>query len=312
MQIIINTVATHNGPVHADDVFAVALLSHFVAPTAAVVRTRNENILATCDVLVDVGATFDPSTLRFDHHQYQAADRRRSRFLPAVPLSSAGMVLEYLVDTSHLTVEEGEGIYRELIAEIDLHDNGEGGGPLPHGGLSAIISRFNPTWDEAPDFDGAFLRAVQFAKGIVADALKSVRADLRAKAIVRGAALRNPDDNVLVMDIAVPAAREIVVELGMPHLLIVHPSLFGGWMVTTVPPSREDMFAQRLPLPEAWAGKRGAELNGILLAAGADPDVLDEGTKAVPSAVFTHGGRFCGGHGTRKAVLEMVRIALGG
>ena len=302
-------IGTHNGPFHADDVFAVALLRTFVAPNADVIRTRVDSVLANCDVLVDVGAVFDPAARRFDHHQYKAADRRRSRFIPAVPLSSAGMVLEWIVEEGHLDADVGEGVYRDLIAEIDLHDNGEGGSPLPHGGLSAVIARFNPTWDEVADFDGAFEKATGLAREIISDTLKSVRAEIRAKGIVRTAA-KSSTDQVLCMDIAVPAAREIVVEMGLPHLLIVHPSLFGGWMVTTVPPSREDMFAQRLPLPEEWAGKRGDALTALLLEAGADPAIIDEGTTAVPSAVFTHGGRFCGGHGTRAAVMEMVRLAM--
>lgn len=304
-------IGTHNGPFHADDVFAVGLVNTFVSPEAEVVRTRDEKVLATCDVLIDVGAVFDPATRRFDHHQYKAEQRRRSRFLPAVPLSSAGMVLEWLVDTSHLTVEEGESLYRELIAEVDLLDNGEGGGSLPHGGLSAMISRLNPSWDEEPTFDAAFAAAVAMAKGIISDALKSVRADLRARAIVLKSVRADAStDRVLCMDIEVPTAREIVVELGLPHVLIVHPSHFGGWMVTTVPPTREELFAQRLPLPAEWAGKRGDALNALLLAEGADPAIIEEGTTAVPSAVFTHGGRFCGGHGTRAAVMEMARLAL--
>lgn len=32
-------------------------------------RTRDSEVLSGCEVVVDVGAVFDPSTKRFDHHQ---------------------------------------------------------------------------------------------------------------------------------------------------------------------------------------------------------------------------------------------------
>ena len=32
-------------------------------------RTRDPAVLNTCDIVVDVGAVFDPDKKRFDHHQ---------------------------------------------------------------------------------------------------------------------------------------------------------------------------------------------------------------------------------------------------
>jgi uncharacterized UPF0160 family protein len=112
------------------------------------------------------------------------------------------------------------------------------------------------------------------------------------------------------MPISVPGARDIIVDLGLPHALIVHPSDFGGWMLMTVPPSRENPFSQRVPLPAEWAGLRGAALNTVLANAGVDESTLQEGSEANPSAVFTHTGRFCGGHGTQEAALAMAMAAL--
>ena len=36
---------------------------------AAVVRTRKPDVLASCHMVVDVGALYDAAALRFDHHQ---------------------------------------------------------------------------------------------------------------------------------------------------------------------------------------------------------------------------------------------------
>ena len=34
-----------------------------------ILRTRDASVLNTCDIVVDVGAVFDPEKKRFDHHQ---------------------------------------------------------------------------------------------------------------------------------------------------------------------------------------------------------------------------------------------------
>ena len=93
------SVATHSGPFHADDVLAWAMVRCFVDESATLVRTREPELIERSDMVMDVGGIYDPSSLRFDHHQqsYQG------------PLSSAGMVLEWLRDTqriSHLLFAE--------------------------------------------------------------------------------------------------------------------------------------------------------------------------------------------------------------
>lgn len=307
-------VVTHNGPFHADDVLAVALLKTFVRKDLEILRTRDESEFKG-NFVVDVGGKHDPENFLFDHHQFRRpADRARSRFMPKVPLSSAGMVLEWVVDQGLVTAEVGEVVYRELVASVDLHDNGEAGAPdegLPHGAsLSAAISRMNPNWDEEKDFDGAFKKAVAFANNIVQDAVNSARATVKARSLVSAAIAKNEDPDILVMEIAVPGAREILVEQGAGHKLIVHPSDFGGWMVMTVPPTLERAFEQRVSLPAEWAGLRGSALNEKLAEAGIDLGTLAEGTTSNPTSVFCHTGRFCGGHGTREAAIAMAKVVV--
>lgn len=36
---------------------------------AKIVRSRDPAVLNPCDILVDVGAVYDPATHRYDHHQ---------------------------------------------------------------------------------------------------------------------------------------------------------------------------------------------------------------------------------------------------
>ncbi|MDD2786159.1 MAG: MYG1 family protein [Patescibacteria group bacterium] len=61
-------IGTHDGRFHSDETFSVAALL-LVYPDAEVVRTRDEDVLATCDIRVDVGRKYDPATGDYDHHQ---------------------------------------------------------------------------------------------------------------------------------------------------------------------------------------------------------------------------------------------------
>ena len=36
---------------------------------ASIVRSRNDDTLKSCDIVVDVGGVYDPNTHRYDHHQ---------------------------------------------------------------------------------------------------------------------------------------------------------------------------------------------------------------------------------------------------
>jgi uncharacterized UPF0160 family protein len=62
---------------------------------AEIVRTRKQELLDTCDVVVDVGGVFDHGAMRYDHHQKTFMDSV-STLVPGkkwtTKLSSAGLV----------------------------------------------------------------------------------------------------------------------------------------------------------------------------------------------------------------------------
>jgi len=65
-------IGTHDGIFHADEVFAIAMIADACNALGAeytVTRTRNPEILAGCDLRVDVGGKYCPETGDFDHHQ---------------------------------------------------------------------------------------------------------------------------------------------------------------------------------------------------------------------------------------------------
>uniref|UniRef100_A0A674H1V2 MYG1 exonuclease n=1 Tax=Taeniopygia guttata TaxID=59729 RepID=A0A674H1V2_TAEGU len=165
-------IGTHDGTFHCDEALACFLLR--LLPRyrdAEIVRTRDPQLLAACDVLVDVGGEYDPGRHRYDHHQRSFAESMRS-LRPDKPwstkLSSAGLVYGHfgpqilaalLGQPEHGPVVTAlfDKLYENFVEEIDAMDNGI----APAAGepryalsttLSARVGHLNPRWND-PDQD---------------------------------------------------------------------------------------------------------------------------------------------------------------
>ncbi|KAI6223700.1 hypothetical protein M3Y99_01437900 [Aphelenchoides fujianensis] len=100
-------IGTHDGHFHCDEVFACWMLKSLPEFAAhRILRTRKAEVLEKCEIVVDVGAKFDPRTKRFDHHQKEFNETMRSLggrqaggFGDSLPfdtrLSSAGLVYAF-------------------------------------------------------------------------------------------------------------------------------------------------------------------------------------------------------------------------
>ena len=180
------TILTHDGRFHADDVTAVSLLTtHFesIGIQTNVRRSRDVKLFDQCDILVDVGEVYNPSKLRFDHHQKDCDETYTET--TSIPLSSVGMVwkhygedlVEHYIDNhtdkslDHNGIKElTDSIYFKIIQEIDASDNGV---PMVTGGhrnywsnlnLPSIISSMNS--DDSEQLE-AFQNAVSVAGKII-------------------------------------------------------------------------------------------------------------------------------------------------
>ncbi len=62
-----------------------------------IVRTRDQDVLNTLDIIVDVGAEYAPEKLRFDHHQKSFTDTWDSTNdkYKGIRLSSAGLIYKH-------------------------------------------------------------------------------------------------------------------------------------------------------------------------------------------------------------------------
>jgi uncharacterized UPF0160 family protein len=80
----------------------------------------------------------------------------------------------------------------------------------------------------------------------------------------------------------------------LPVLYAVYPVPNGNWTVDAMPPE-PGSFAQRLSLPEAWAGLRDADSAAAC---------------GVADALFAHARRFVGAARSREGAMAMARGAV--
>ena len=165
-------IGTHSGTFHSDEVLSTFLLKYFPeTKKSVVIRTRNNEILKQCDIVVDVGSIIDPKTFRFDHHMKEFTEvfDEKDEDLNKIKLSSAGLVWKYLgkeiinnLLTSMNLLEQNKthlneiykNIYIDFIMGVDGMDNGVtqyNKDIKPKYKLSGNfvdrISRLNPEWN---------------------------------------------------------------------------------------------------------------------------------------------------------------------
>lgn len=297
---------THDGSFHADECCAVAVvqLAH-PDTTVDVVRTRDKDVLAACDLRVDVGFALNPDAGTFDHHQQGGAGTRPS----GVPFASFGLLWNHL---GHAVCERlGDGadpqtlharVDDALVAGIDANDVGRAvttpafDGAPPAYGLASIIGALNRAWDE-PDPDGAaerraFDEAVAVARRTIEREVVRQAADLRAESRVRAAIDAAADPRVIELDADLPWLRPVA-DHAPQALYVIYPKT-RGWAVQAVRLAPE-AFPTRKPLPEAWAGKQAADLAAV---------------SGVADASFCHAARFLAVAASRDGALALARAAL--
>lgn len=274
---------THSGSFHADDVLAFALVRQFEDPSADVVRTRDSAVLDACDVVFDVGGRFDPATARFDHHQNDYTG----------PLSSAGMVLDWLEDRGRMAPELADRLRRELVDYVDAVDNGRRTPQADVPCFTSIIGSFTNEADGGATMDERYLEAAAFAERYVAGVAAGHRAESEARRAVRDAmeSARAAGRRVLFLDRYVPWKPAYFAAGGATHPtdFVMFPAE-ATWRVVAIPPE-PDSFRTKVPFPESWAGLTDHAL---------------EQAVGVRGARFCHKNRFIAVFETRDAAVTAL------
>ena len=289
----VKTIVTHNGPFHADDVFAVALLKTLY-PESKVIRTRDPEVIATGDIVLDVGGMYDPKIYRFDHHQENGAGKRDN----GIDLSAIGLIWrEYGLEFCDGNEEVAKKIEEGFVAALDADDNGQNLYSLTDYDVSPmtlpeVISLYRPTTHEDEDFDAAFNRACEWA-GFILQRIKKKRLNSWTdKQEFRKKLESSPDKRYLILDKFIVGGD---VYDDYPELLYtVFPSVNGDWTIRAVSKGKET-FTNRKDLPSAWSGLEKSALAGVT---------------GVEDAVFCHRGLWICGAESKEGALRLLELAM--
>lgn len=278
---------THDGTFHADEVSACALLLvSDLIDKDKVKRTRNPEVLETCEYVCDVGGIYDPAKKRFDHHQ---ADYKGE-------LSSAGMILRYLKQIGKLSDQEFALLNESMIMGIDWHDNGVAGQLKGICTFSHVISGFVPVSYSASSEEqtAGFFKALDFSVHHIQTLLDRHRYNRSCRGEVEKKMAEYRD--CLIFDEAL-AWMESFFDLDGER----HPAKFvimptgEHWKLRGIPPSLEERMSVRQPLPESWAGLLEDELKKV---------------SGIEGAIFCHKGRFISVWQNREDALKALELVI--
>ncbi|KAF8898711.1 GAMM1 protein [Infundibulicybe gibba] len=320
-------IGTHNGTFHCDEALAVFMLRQTTQyHDSGLKRSRDPAILDTCDIVVDVGAVYDESKQRFDHHQRGFTEVFGHGF--TTKLSSAGLVFkhfgkEVIANRTQIPVDDPKvntlwiKMYKEFIEALDAIDNGISQYPEDvkpryknRTDLSSRVGSLNPAWNQP--FDSATVDA-HFSKASAltgaeflgkldyyANAWLPAR-DLLISSIAASKAI-DPSGKIILFEQFLPWKEhlfELEAEAATPDAdkatYVVYPDETGGnWRIQAVPVSPES-FESRKALPEKWRGVRDEQLSEV---------------SGIPGGVFVHASGFIGGNKTKDGAMQMARTAL--
>jgi len=285
-------IITHFGQFHADEVSAVALLRSFhVENDLLVVRVPHQTNISEVEELLkdfvteiftlDVGRVYDPSGLKFDHHQFSKVECQ---------LSSAGMIYSWLKEQGKISSRVAAEL-DSVIEAIDANDIGIR--PFNPGELAWVISNLNSS-----NVYDISLQENQFSKavGLVSEVFNSVKAKAEAmdKAIseLKSSKIYKLDneDKFSIAEIPVEAEAANRIWFKVVHEL---PEFNSVDLVVRYNEQTGEWNAQTVSTPEDAFAKKGRRIRVA--------NTLPEGIK------FVHKGEFFMVAESKEALLDYLK-----
>lgn len=282
---------THNGTMHADEIFATAFLELYLG-NLRVYRTSSIDI----DKVQENTIIYDVGRGKFDHHQPDAAKRENG-----ITYSSLGLLWkeygrDFLIKEQITNIEDVfNGIDKDLIEGIDADDNGifpkiEANYKVKT--ISNMIKLFNPSFNSNENESEQFKKAVDVAKKIFEEEILYINgkvfADKKVNQIIENV---NENSKYIILDEFLPYEESIISnEKASSLLFVAFPSNRGGYAIKTLPKSFEDKTA-RLSFPEEWGGLTNEDLENV---------------SGIKGLRFCHTGRFIASCDTEEAVKKVL------
>ena len=251
---------THNGTMHADEVFATAFLSLYFGNFKVARVSEVPKDISTKTIIYDIGKG------KFDHHQTDARIRDNG-----IKYSSFGLLFEEygLNYLKKLKLKNTKAIYNYLVKDfieaIDAIDNGifpEIKSIYKIKTVSDVIKIFNPSYGSNDNEDEQFIKAVSLAESILTEELKNVIGKVEAGVKVKKI-LNKTKGPILILDEYLPYEEIILTSLsGKKILFAIYPSNRGGYGIKTIPISTTDKTS-RVYFPKEWGGLNNNDLEKV-------------------------------------------------
>lgn len=262
-------IVTHNSDFHADDVFAVATLQIYldkVGEKYKIIRSRDPEIIATGDYVLDVGSIYDEEENKFDHHQESFKEKGYLN----IPYSSFGLIWKHFGKEIVENKNVWENIRNEFVTIIDANDNGVDTAIPAVAGLNpfdpeTFIFSWRPAFNERTDENlyRGFLEAVDFAKGFLIRIIKKklIKESLREEfeKVLKSKKNILTTDSAKILILPAPLPWKDFLDSDNDFDFVVMERENGDWMATGVPVTKNSMKVKIKK--NSWAGLTNSELS---------------------------------------------------
>ncbi|MEK7227493.1 MAG: MYG1 family protein [Patescibacteria group bacterium] len=284
-------IITHSGHFHPDELLAVAALL-LKYPESEVVRSREEKIIESGDIVVDVGQTYDTKTLKFDHHQSEGAGVREN----GIPYASFGLIWKEFGEELASGKEEAAIIEEKLVMPADAGDNGihiytplfEGVNPYT---IGDYFDSFIDGADTLDDLNMAFFKAIPNAQELLEREIRAAKRAVSGWEKVRKIYDESRDKRIITLPGSI-SWKQVLVPTEAQFIISPRPD--GKWNAKGVPKTVHS-FEVKKPFPKNWSGLKDGFLADI---------------SGVADAFFCHKALFMAVAGTKEGAIKLAELAL--
>lgn len=287
-------IVTHDGKFHLDELFAIAVLL-MVYPDAEVKRSREESVIASGDIVVDVGGVYDVEKKIFDHHQSGGAGKRDN----GIPYASFGLIWkEYGMQLCDGDERVFSLMDKKMVQPIDASDSGYVLFKTTHKEVSPylfenVIRALTPTWKDSEPIDDTFFEMVPLVQKILSKEIEKAKYFFEDTAAVKETYKNAKDKQIIVLEHSYPW-RSILARKKEP-IYAIHPDQnTGNWIIGCVPTTARATDCRKL-FPESWRGKKD--------------EVLQEIT-GIKGAIFCHDKGFIAIADSKESAIALAKESL--
>ncbi|ANQ08908.1 Uncharacterized protein PCOAH_00034170 [Plasmodium coatneyi] len=312
-------IGTHSGRFHTDEILATVMLKFLPEyKDAKIIRTRDQEKLNQCDVVVDVGGVYDHEKKRYDHHQKEFNGTLDDQH--DIRLSSAGLIYKhYAKDVFRkgfgITDEEKvntlyDKIYTAFIESVDALDNGIN----QHEGVAKYqinttlqhrVNRFNPNFlENEANEDERFMEAAKIVKEEFVNFVNYYSKVWYAAKSITLEAIKDrynfhPSGRVIFLKRHCPYydhVYDIEEELNLKDeiLFCIYNDRYQECRCGTIS-KKNEAFTIRLPFPKSFRGLQGEQLEKV---------------SNIPGLSFVHYSGFTSGGKNVDCLLKLVEATL--